>query len=102
VGATAPPEPEEAVCEALDVGAWQVSIRYSGEIGATVLNGRRLVEHQVTADLSNLLTMQRRTSSVGKTWTRSGKVTHQMREYFDGELVMSAVGEGAQCRAMPQ
>ena len=95
VGAAAPREPEEGSCPAAEVGAWQVSIRYSGELGATSGDGRRVVEHQVTADLNALLTMQRNNSAAGANWSPGGQVTHQMREYIDGELAIQAVGEGA-------
>jgi len=95
VGSTPPREPEDADCPAADVSAWQVSIRYSGELGGTSGDGRRVVEHQVTAELSARLDMQRRNSASGENWSPSGRVTQQMREYADGERILTAVGEGA-------
>lgn len=93
VGVTTPREPEEGSCPAAEVGAWQVNIRYSGELGGE--NDNRRVEHQVTADLNALLTMQRNNSAAGENWSPGGRVSHQMREYVDGELTLNAVGEGA-------
>lgn len=65
-GSTPPREPEEGNCPAADVSGWQVSIRYSGELGATSGDGRRVVEHQVTAELNARLDMQRRNNASGE------------------------------------
>ena len=95
VGAAIPREPEEGSCPAAEVSAWQVNIRYSGELGAASGDGRRVIEHQVTADLDALLTMQHNRSAAGANWSPGRHVTHQMREYVDGELALTVVGEGA-------
>ena len=85
---------EQSTCPAAQVAAWRVSIRYSGELGASSPDGKTVFEHQVMADLSALLTMQHNRSAAGENWSPAGNVTQQMREYVDGELTMQAEGAG--------
>lgn len=81
-------------CPALNATAWWATIRYTADVAG--VDGKHRLERQLTTEIHADLTGKPGPNGNSfESWSPEGKATVRLKQYYDGALEYSAVGEGA-------